>query len=88
MEVCGTISHKMDELIVRKTSSGWNPAFSLFLHTCIYFDWNKMIIFRFVVTMYWTKLLYEFYSNSHLYIYLCVCVCVSFILAYSLVQES
>ena len=31
-----------------KTSSGWNPAFNLYLHTCIYlpyFHQNKMITF-------------------------------------------
>ena len=36
-EVCGAISHKMDELSEKTSSSGWNPAFNLYLHTCIYF---------------------------------------------------
>ena len=49
-------SHMMtacvEEPVVRidteKTSSGWNPAFNLYLHTCIYFSYfhqNKMITF-------------------------------------------
>ena len=33
MEVCGAISHKMDELIVRKQTQ----LLIYFLHTCIYF---------------------------------------------------
>ena len=62
----------MEKPVVRidteKTSSGWNPAFNLYLHTCIYLPYihqNKM-----------KKILYKYYSNFsciflfYIYIYI------------------
>ena len=38
-EVCGAISHKMDEL---KTLSGWNP-FYIHVYILPYFHWSQII---------------------------------------------
>ena len=75
-EVCGAISHKMDELIVIKHQSEWKPAFNLYVYihvyTLPYFHHSKMI------TSFHNVLDKFSYSNSHFltFIYLCVCVCV------------
>ena len=60
-----------------KTSSGWNPAFNLylylFIHRCINFFailvsqvrcYCNLYLLSFIVTMYLTKFLYEQYSNN------------------------
>ena len=62
-----------------KTSSGRNPAFNLYLyHRCLNFFailvsqvrcYCNLYLLSFIVTMYWTKFLYELYSNSHVLIH-------------------
>ena len=65
-----------------KTSSGWNPAFNLylyiFIHRCINFFailvsqarcYYNLYLLSFIVTMYLTKFLYEQYSNSRVLIH-------------------
>ena len=65
-----------------KTSSGRNPAFNLylyiFIHRCINFFailvsqvrcYCNLYLLSFIVTMYWTKFLYEQYSNSRVLIH-------------------
>ena len=64
-EVCVALSHKMDELILRKHQvDGTQLLIYIYIHVYFlpYFHQNNDdYIFRFVVTMYWTIFLYEFY---------------------------
>ena len=54
MELCGAISHKVDELIVRKHQvDGTQLLIYISIHG--YILPKDDYIFRFVVTMYWTK---------------------------------
>ena len=59
-----------------KTSSGWNPAFNLYLYIYIYINFIAILVSQircycnlyllsFIVTMYLTKFLYEQYSKLH-----------------------
>ena len=66
-----------------KTSSGWNPAFNLylyilFIHRCINLFailvsqvrcYCNLYLISFIITMYLTKFLYEQYSNSRVLIH-------------------
>ena len=62
-----------------RASSGWNPAFNLyFIHRCINFFailvsqvrcYCNLYLLSFIVIMYWTKFLYELYSNSRVLIH-------------------
>ena len=61
--------------LTMKTLSGRNPAFNLYLYIDVYFFailasqvrcYCILYLLSFIVTMYWTKLLY---SNSHVLVY-------------------
>ena len=63
-----------------RTSSGRNPAFNLYLYIYLYINFFAILVpqvrcycnlyfLSFIVTMYWTKFLYELYSNSRVLIH-------------------
>ena len=79
-EVCGSTRRMMDELIVEKHQvDGTRLLIYIYIciHRCINFFailvsqvrcYCNLYLLSFIVTMYWTKCLYELYSNSHVLI--------------------
>ena len=79
-EVCGATRHMMkDELIVEEHQvDGTQLLIYIFIHRCINFFailvsqvrcYCNLYLLSFIVTMYWTKFLYELYSNSRVLIH-------------------
>ena len=79
-EVCGATRRMMDELIVKEHQvDGTRLLIYIYIiHRCINFFailvsqvrcYCNQYLLSFIVTMYWTKFLYELYSNSRVLIH-------------------
>ena len=81
-EVYGSTRRMMDELIVEKHQVDGTRLLiyiHIFIHRCINFFailvsqvrcYCNLYLISFIIIMYWTKFLYELYSNSHVLIVL------------------
>ena len=76
-EVCGVISHNMDELIVRQFYV--NSAFNLYLHTSTYFHQSKMITFLGSLLQCVGQNLCTNFIQIVIYLYILLFLCVCFI---------
>ena len=86
-EVCGATRRMMDELIVEEHQVDGTRLLIyiyiyIFIHRCINFFailvsqvrcYCNQYLLSFIVTMYWTKFLYELYSNSCVLIHYIEC---------------